>query len=171
MRVGRGVGERSRFFLRGEPERDLARSFARSGDFFLVASASLSELLLTRSFDLARSFDSFLAFGLAFPGLLLLDLEADFLLLRRSVPLLEDDDDDEVDDDELEELEREPDELRDELLSDELPLLSLLLDAEPRLLRSRSLPLLVRVFFSFSFSLAGDADRSLAIFSIITILI
>lgn len=55
-----------------------------------------------------------------FNGLFERERETDLRFVRRSLPLLELDDDDELDDDELLELERDPDELGDELLSDEL---------------------------------------------------
>lgn len=75
------------------------------------------------------------------------------LVRERSASLL--DDEDELEDDELLllELDRDPELLRDELLSEELPLLSLLL--ELRFLRSFSLP---RCFLS-ALSDSSESDR------------
>lgn len=151
------MGERSRFLLRREADRDLPLSLALSGVFLLAFSApSRSELRRVLSLDRARSFDSFLTLGLAVT-LLLLDRDALFLRLRLSEPLLELEEEDELDDEELDELDLDPEVLLDELL----PLLSLLLETDPRRLLSRSRPLLA-CFFSFSFSFAGDSDRSRA---------
>lgn len=78
------------------------------------------------------------------------------LALERSAPLLELDDELLEEVLELDELDRDPELLLEELLSEELPLLSLLLDTEPRFLRSFSR---LRPFLSF-FSESADADRS-----------
>lgn len=158
-----GVTERS--FLRrlDDPERDLRLrpSFTAplSGVAVLAClfSLSLSRSKLRRSL---RSFDfgrgGFTSFGASFDGLALRerDLVAVLRLGRaRSAPLL--DDDDELEDEELllEELDRDPELLRDELLSDELPLLSLLL--ELRFFLSFSRP---RCFFS-ALSESADSER------------
>lgn len=166
MRTGFGVGERSRRLRRPcEPECERGRSLGRSGLLRLPLSStgSLSELRRGLSLDFGRSLDSLRAVTFA-AALFDLDLDALLRFARRSVPLLELDDDEELEDDELDELDRDPELLRDELLSLELPLLSLLLETEPLFLRSRSRsrPRLV-AFFSFSFSATGDADRSRAI--------
>jgi hypothetical protein len=107
-----------------------------------------------RSFDSLRA--SLLAIGLLLRGVF------DLRFVRRSAPLLDEDDELLLEDDELDELERDP-ELRDEeLLSDELPLLEL--DPLPRRFRSRSRPRPDFFSFSFSFSATGDAVRSKAMF-------
>lgn len=158
-----GVTDRSFLRLLDEPERDRrlrpSLTAALSGElvFACLFSLSLSRSVLRRSL---RSFDfgrgAFTSLAVSFAGLAL--RERDLLtVLRfardRSAPLL--DDEDELEDEELllEELEREPELLRDELLSDELPLLSLLL--ELRFLRSFSRP---RCFFS-ALSESADSER------------
>lgn len=139
--------------------RDRALSLDRVLLRFLLRSSS-------RGRSLARleslSLDSLRAGALA-AG----DFERETVFLRPPRPrseALDELDDDDPDDDESDELERdpEPELLRDELLSDELALLSLLLLAEPRRLRSRSRPR-IAVFFSFSLSASAEPDRSLAI--------
>lgn len=114
--------EADRFWSRErlrEPERDL-RAFLSSA--FSSIFLSLSFLSLTASFSLSR-------FSFSFPSLLTagLFLSATFFDFRsfRSPPLLDDDDELELlllllEDDELEE------ELRDELLSDELKRIGIL---------------------------------------------
>lgn len=139
--------------------RPRASLLALSGEAALAClfSLSLSRSALRRS---ARSLDfgrvGLTSFGGSLAGLALRerDLVTVLRLVReRSAPLL--DDDEELDDDELllDELEREPELLRDELLSEELPLLSLLL--ELRFLRSLSRP---RCFFS-TLSESADSER------------
>lgn len=125
MRTGRGVGERSRRFRRGDADLDLARSLDLSG---LRRRTSLSwsrsalrrdERSLVAALGDDRSFDSFRVSVLRTELLLTLrDLDLRFTA-RRSLPLLDDDDELELDDDEEDELDLEP-ELRDDELSDEL---------------------------------------------------
>lgn len=126
--MGLGVTERS--FLRRleDPERDLrlrpSLTAPLSGEGALVClfslSLSRSELRRSvRSFDFGRG--ALTSLGASFAGLALRERVAVLRLVRdRSAPLLEDDE--ELDEDELllEELDREPELLRDELLSDEL---------------------------------------------------
>lgn len=132
MRTALGVGERSRFLRRADPERDLApppRSFGFSGERRFVLSsispppappAPLSLLVRrARSLDRVRSLLSFPAS--AFNGLFVRDLVFVLRLARRPPSLLDDDDDDELDDDDDDELDRDPELRDDELLSDELP--------------------------------------------------
>lgn len=85
----------------------------------LSSTGSLSELRRGLSFDFGRSLDSLRAVTFA-AALFDLDLDALLRFARRSVPLLELDDEEELEDDELDELDRDPELLRDELLSLEL---------------------------------------------------
>lgn len=160
IRVGFGVGDRSRRFLRWDVDRERPLSLDRSTERrFALSSLSLSALRLARSFERPRSFDSLRTSPFEI-GLLLRVRVFDLRFVRLSPPLLDEVEELELDDDELDELEREPELRDDELLSDELPLLEL--DPLPRRFLSRSRP---RVdFFSFSFSATGDAVRSRAIF-------
>lgn len=119
IRVGFGVGDRSRRFRRCEFERERPRSLDRSPDRRFALSSSLSALRLERSLDRPRSFDSLRASPFAV-GLLLRVRVFDLRFARRSPPLLDDDEELLLDDDELDELEREPELRDDELLSDEL---------------------------------------------------
>lgn len=83
------------------------------------ASASRSAERRTRSLERARSFESFRTSPFV-TGLLLRVRDLDLRFARRSLPLLDDDEELDDDDEELDELDRDP-ELRDEeLLSDEL---------------------------------------------------
>lgn len=90
-----------------------------SGERFrpAFASASRSTERRTRSLDRARSFESFRTSPFV-NGLLLRVRDLVLRFARRSLPLLDDDDELEDDDDELDELDREP-ELRDEELDSE----------------------------------------------------
>lgn len=121
MRTGRGVGERSRRFRRADPDRERPRSFDLVGVGRRRPFSSLSRSLLvrrSRSLDrTVRSFESFRASALGWLLLLLADL--DLRLARRSLPLLDDEDELDDDDEELKLLERELRRL-DELLSEEL---------------------------------------------------
>uniref|UniRef100_A0A182LY93 Uncharacterized protein n=1 Tax=Anopheles culicifacies TaxID=139723 RepID=A0A182LY93_9DIPT len=144
MRIGRGVTERSRRFRFDEPDRErrLRESlfdFSTEAARLCLFSLSLSRGSELRRSDLSFDLDRILvpfadgSFAVAADclsqlwagsaGLLLRERER-VLVLRlvreRSASLL--DDDDELEDDELllEELERDPELLRDELLPDEL---------------------------------------------------
>lgn len=122
IRVGFGVGERSRRFRRWDVERERPpRSLDLSTDRRLaLSSLSLSALRLERSFERPRSFDSLRASPFTI-GLLLRVRVFDLrVFVRRSPPLLDDVDELELEDDELDELERDPELRDDELLSDEL---------------------------------------------------
>lgn len=129
MRTGRGVGERSRRFRR-DGETDLERA-VRSLDLagLLRRRDSLSSLsrsalrrddrsLVANAVD-ERSLESLCASVLR-AELLLTLRERDFrFVARRSLPLLDDDDELELELDDDDELDLEP-ELRDDELSDEL---------------------------------------------------
>lgn len=118
IRVGFGVGDRSRRFR--ERERERPRSLDRSTDRRLaLSSLSLSALRLERSLERPRSFDSLRTSPFAI-GLLLWVRVLDLRLARRSPPLLDEVEELVLDDDELDELEREPELRDDELLSEEL---------------------------------------------------
>lgn len=112
IRVGFGVGERSRRFRRWDVERERPRSLDRSTDRRLALS-SLSLSARPRSFDSLRTSP----FAV---GLLLRVRVFDLRFVRRSPPLLDEVEELDDDDDELDELEREPELRDDELLSDEL---------------------------------------------------
>lgn len=151
--VGRGVGDRFRRFRRSG-DRDRAFGFSETGAGLRLSASFVSFC----SFSFSFSFSFFTSFS--FWVLLLLVRDLFRFGLVRSLLVLDEDDEElldrelESEDDELEECD---DESLDELLSDELRLLSLLLDPES-VFFFRSLPL--SFFLSFSES---DGTRNFAI--------
>jgi hypothetical protein len=167
--VGRGVGERRRLFLLSDLDldRDLTRAWflsSRTGDFRLFTSfsfvSSLSFSFTSFSFSLSLSLSLSLRSLLRRAGLL---VERERRLGRlRSLSLLELDDSDELllERELVPELELLDDREVDELLSEELLLLSLLLDPESLRL-FLSLP---RSFF-LSLSSFSESEPGFAIFT------
>lgn len=101
--------------------RERPRSLDRSTDRRLaLSSLSLSALRLERSLERPRSFESLPTSPPLAIGLLLWVRVFDLRFVRRSPPLLDDDEELVLEDEELDELEREPELRDDELLSDEL---------------------------------------------------
>lgn len=126
MRTGRGVGERSRRFRRGDVDRERARSLDFSGLRRRTSLSSFSRSALRRD---ERSLVAAAVDDLSLESLRVSVLRTELLLTlrdldlrftaRRSLPLLDDDEELELELDDEDELDLEP-ELRDDELSDEL---------------------------------------------------